>query len=151
MVGGGSAQKLTTNDALAYLKAVKDKFQDQRGKYDEFLEVMKNFKSQRVDTAGVITRVKELFKGHQELILGFNTFLPKGFEITLQPEDGQPPLKKRVEFEEAISFVNKIKVYICLCAKLSQGNYCFSLSYSLRYSLICRQGFREMIVYTNHF
>jgi len=109
MVGGGSAQKLTTNDALAYLKAVKDKFQDQRGKYDEFLEVMKNFKSQRVDTAGVITRVKELFKGHQELILGFNTFLPKGFEITLQPEDGQPPLKKRVEFEEAISFVNKIK------------------------------------------
>ncbi|XP_010477744.1 PREDICTED: paired amphipathic helix protein Sin3-like 3 [Camelina sativa] len=109
MVGGGSAQKLTTNDALAYLKAVKDKFQDQRDKYDEFLEVMKNFKSQRVDTAGVITRVKELFKGHQELILGFNTFLPKGFEITLQPEDGQPPLKKRVEFEEAISFVNKIK------------------------------------------
>ncbi|CAH8253403.1 unnamed protein product [Arabidopsis lyrata] len=109
MVGGGSAQKLTTNDALAYLKAVKDKFQDQREKYDEFLEVMKNFKSQRVDTAGVITRVKELFKGHQELILGFNTFLPKGFEITLQPEDGQPPLKKRVEFEEAISFVNKIK------------------------------------------
>lgn len=66
----------------------------------------------RVDTAGVITRVKELFKGHQELILGFNTFLPKGFEITLQPEDGQPPLKKRVEFEEAISFVNKIKVDI---------------------------------------
>ena len=47
MVGGGSAQKLTTNDALAYLKAVKDKFQDQRGKYDEYLEVMKNFKSQR--------------------------------------------------------------------------------------------------------
>ncbi|KAL1218966.1 Paired amphipathic helix protein Sin3-like 3 [Cardamine amara subsp. amara] len=109
MVGGGNAQKLTTNDALAYLKAVKDKFLDKREKYDEFLEVMKNFKSQRVDTAGVITKVKELFKGHQELILGFNTFLPKGFEITLQPEDGQPPLKKRVEFEEAISFVNKIK------------------------------------------
>jgi Paired amphipathic helix repeat len=31
----------------------------------------------RVDTAGVILRVKELFKGHRELILGFNTFLPK--------------------------------------------------------------------------
>lgn len=47
MVGGGSAQKLTTNDALAYLKAVKDKFQDKREKYDEFLEVMKDFKAQR--------------------------------------------------------------------------------------------------------
>ncbi|PKA53860.1 Paired amphipathic helix protein Sin3-like 4 [Apostasia shenzhenica] len=98
-----STQKLTTNDALAYLKAVKDIFQDNREKYDEFLEVMKDFKSQRIDTSGVIMRVKELFKGHRDLILGFNTFLPKGYEIKL-PED-----KKPVEFQEAISFVNKIK------------------------------------------
>jgi len=52
--------------------------------------------------------VKELFKGHNNLIYGFNTFLPKGYEITL--DDEGPPLKKAVEFEEAISFVNKIKV-----------------------------------------
>ncbi|XP_010551461.1 PREDICTED: paired amphipathic helix protein Sin3-like 3 [Tarenaya hassleriana] len=109
MVGPGGAQKLTTNDALAYLKAVKDKFHDKREQYDEFLEVMKDFKAQRIDTAGVIIRVKELFKGHRELILGFNTFLPKGYEITLLPEDGQPAPKKPVEFEEAINFVNKIK------------------------------------------
>ena len=58
--------------------------------------------------------MKELFKGNRELILGFNTFLPKGFEITLLPEeDDQPPPKKPVEFEEAISFVNKIKVRDC--------------------------------------
>lgn len=50
MVGGGGAQKLTTNDALAYLKAVKDIFQDKREKYDEFLEVMKDFKAQRFDS-----------------------------------------------------------------------------------------------------
>jgi paired amphipathic helix protein Sin3a len=31
----------------------------------------------RIDTAGVIVRVKQLFKGHRGLILGFNTFLPK--------------------------------------------------------------------------
>ena len=62
----------------------------------------------RTDTAGVIKRVKELFKGHNNLIFGFNTFLPKGYEITLD-EDEAPP-KKTVEFEEAISFVNKIKV-----------------------------------------
>ncbi|URD83875.1 Paired amphipathic helix protein [Musa troglodytarum] len=99
----GTTPKLTTNDALAYLKAVKDVFQDKREKYDEFLEVMKDFKSQRIDTNGVIMRVKELFKGHLDLILGFNTFLPKGYEIK-QPEE-----KKPVEFEEAITFVNKIK------------------------------------------
>ncbi|XP_074557091.1 paired amphipathic helix protein Sin3-like 3 isoform X3 [Curcuma longa] len=99
----GTTPKLTTNDALAYLKAVKDIFQDKREKYDEFLEVMKDFKSQRIDTNGVIMRVKELFKGHRDLILGFNTFLPKGYEIKL-PEE-----KKPIEFEEAIDFVNKIK------------------------------------------
>ncbi|XP_021731191.1 paired amphipathic helix protein Sin3-like 4 [Chenopodium quinoa] len=114
MVGGGGAvaptpQRLTTNDALAYLKAVKEMFQEKKEKYDEFLEVMKDFKAQRIDTTGVIARVKDLFKGHRDLILGFNTFLPKGYEITLPPEDDNPPAKKPVEFEEAISFVNKIK------------------------------------------
>ncbi|CAI8587747.1 unnamed protein product [Vicia faba] len=108
MVNGGG-QKLTTNDALSYLKAVKDIFQDKRDKYEDFLEVMKDFKAQRIDTAGVIARVKDLFRGHRDLILGFNTFLPKGYEITLPNEDDQPHSKKPVEFEEAMSFVNKIK------------------------------------------
>ena len=47
MSGGG--QKLTTNDALAYLKVVKDAFHDKKEKYDDFLEVMKDFKDQRFD------------------------------------------------------------------------------------------------------
>ncbi|KAH9619280.1 hypothetical protein KSS87_011947 [Heliosperma pusillum] len=105
--GGGGGQKLTTDDALHYLKEVKEMFQDQREKYEHFLEVMKDFKAQRIDTEGVIAQVKELFKGHNNLIYGFNTFLPKGFEITLDEED--PPPKKVVQFEEAINFVNKIK------------------------------------------
>ncbi|CAM8986310.1 unnamed protein product [Rhodiola kirilowii] len=100
--GEGTSQRRTTNDALTYLKEVKDIFEDQRETYDQFLEVMKNFKAQRTNTAGVIQRVKELFKGHNNLILGFNTFLPKGYEITLEE-------KKTVEFEEAIDFVTKIK------------------------------------------
>ena len=37
---------MTTDDALAYLKAVKERFKDDREKYNEFLEVMKNFKAQ---------------------------------------------------------------------------------------------------------
>lgn len=66
----------------------------------------------RIDTTGVIARVKELFKGHHALILGFNTFLPKGYEITIQEDEPNGPdsVKKPVEFEEAIKFVNKIKV-----------------------------------------
>ncbi|KAJ0971557.1 hypothetical protein J5N97_019516 [Dioscorea zingiberensis] len=98
------ASKLTTNDALAYLKSVKDIFHDKKEKYDEFLEVMKDFKSKRIDTTGVIERVKVLFKGYRHLILGFNTFLPKGYEIKLAAE-----VKKPIDFREAIVFVNKIK------------------------------------------
>lgn len=67
------------------------------------------FVSCRTDTVGVIARVKDLFKGHDNLIFGFNTFLPKGYEITIDVDETPPP-KKTVEFQEAISFVNKIKV-----------------------------------------
>ncbi|XP_073054342.1 paired amphipathic helix protein Sin3-like 3 isoform X2 [Primulina eburnea] len=109
MVTPSSTQRLTTNDALTYLKAVKDIFQDNRNKYDDFLDIMKDFKAQRVGTSGVILRVKELFKGHRHLILGFNAFLPVGYEITLPMEDEPLPKKKPVEFDEAINFVNRIK------------------------------------------
>ncbi|KAI3734669.1 hypothetical protein L6452_14144 [Arctium lappa] len=71
-VGGGrSAQKLTINDALTYLKGVKDMLQDQREKYDMFLDVMKYFTTQMY-----------------------------GYEITVIDEDETPP-KRTVKFEEA--------------------------------------------------
>ena len=98
-------ERLTTYDALSYLREVKTRFQDNKRVYDRFLEVMKEFKAGRcvlppwsmlwpqmtgglltgfcfapacrADTAAVIVQVKELFVGHRELILGFNTFLPK--------------------------------------------------------------------------
>lgn len=76
----------------------------------------------RIDTSGVILKVKELFRGDRDLILGFNAFLPKGYEITLPPEDEPLQKKKPVDFEEAIGFVNKIKVQlqnICHCPLFS--------------------------------
>ncbi|KAL6547201.1 Paired amphipathic helix protein Sin3-like 4 [Orobanche minor] len=89
--------------------AISPRVEPSGDKYDDFLDVMKDFKAQRIDTSGVILKVKELFKGYRDLILGFNTFLPKGFEISLPPEDEPFLRKKPVEFEEAMSFVNKIK------------------------------------------
>jgi histone deacetylase complex regulatory component SIN3 len=84
--GGAAAAGRTLNDALFYLKAVKDKFQDNRAKYEEFIEVLRDFKSERIDMNGVIIRVKTLFNGYPELLLGFSTFLPMGFAIRLQEE-----------------------------------------------------------------
>ena len=81
----------------------------------------------------MIERVKELFAGHRELILGFNTFLPKvwfatscahtcpcmqqlnqvstaplqGYEITLPPEEPQVPTMflMHVELQRLLKWV----------------------------------------------
>jgi paired amphipathic helix protein Sin3a len=48
---------------------------------------MKEFKSQAIDTPGVIQRVSTLFRGHPELIVGFNTFLPPGYKIEMHANE----------------------------------------------------------------
>ncbi|PZC71752.1 hypothetical protein B5X24_HaOG212556 [Helicoverpa armigera] len=80
----GQFQRLKVEDALSYLDQVKYKFNTQPQVYNDFLDIMKEFKSQTIDTPGVITRVSNLFKGHPELIVGFNTFLPPGYKIEVQ-------------------------------------------------------------------
>ena len=77
MAGGAAPpyRQLKVEDALAYLDQVKMKFEDKPEIYNQFLDIMKEFKAQSIDTPGVIERVLHLFNGHRELILGFNTFL----------------------------------------------------------------------------
>jgi len=55
-------------------------------------------RKEKINKVDAISMVKELLKGHHDLLLGFNTFLPKGCEFTL-------PLE-----EEAINYVNKISI-----------------------------------------
>ena len=82
--GGGGMRELRVEDALVYLDDVKREFGDRPRIYNEFLEIMKNFKSQEVDPPGVINRVSKLFRGYNNLILGFNKFLPDGYKISLE-------------------------------------------------------------------
>uniref|UniRef100_A0A8C6Q954 SIN3 transcription regulator family member B n=1 Tax=Nothobranchius furzeri TaxID=105023 RepID=A0A8C6Q954_NOTFU len=143
------------NYALSYLDQVKIRFANDPGIYNKFLDIMKEFKSQSIDTPGVINRVSQLFHGHPDLVLGFNAFLPPGYRIEV-PKNGMTsevkaassdsisstptgppeppsrlslPLTSResqnqatsssvsppasetspVEFDSAISYVNKIK------------------------------------------
>ncbi|EHB15876.1 Paired amphipathic helix protein Sin3b, partial [Heterocephalus glaber] len=131
-------------DALTYLDQVKIRFGSDPATYNGFLEIMKEFKSQSIDTPGVIRRVSQLFHEHPDLIVGFNAFLPLGYRIDI-PKNGkiniQSPLMSQenshghgdctedfrqqapykedkpqgplesdsVEFNNAISYVNKIK------------------------------------------
>uniref|UniRef100_A0A671YN66 Paired amphipathic helix protein Sin3b n=1 Tax=Sparus aurata TaxID=8175 RepID=A0A671YN66_SPAAU len=129
-------QKLKVEDALSYLDQVKIRFANDPGIYNKFLDIMKEFKSQSIDTPGVINRVSQLFHGHPDLVLGFNAFLPPGYRIEV-PRNGvaflqsplslpltsresqnqattssvSPPASETspVEFDSAISYVNKIK------------------------------------------
>uniref|UniRef100_A0A8C1ALE1 Paired amphipathic helix protein Sin3b n=1 Tax=Cyprinus carpio carpio TaxID=630221 RepID=A0A8C1ALE1_CYPCA len=107
-------------DALSYLDQVKIRFGNDPGIYNKFLDIMKEFKSQSIDTPGVINRVSQLFHGHPDLVLGFNAFLPPGYRIEIpkngmaflqSPPSSQVGLFKHypVEFDSAISYVNKIK------------------------------------------
>jgi paired amphipathic helix protein Sin3a len=77
-------QRLKVEDALSYLDQVKLQFGNQPQVYNDFLDIMKEFKSQSIDTPGVISRVSNLFRGHPDLIVGFNTFLPPGFKIEVR-------------------------------------------------------------------
>ncbi|KUI70868.1 Paired amphipathic helix protein pst1 [Cytospora mali] len=79
--GMNQGQQPILNDALSYLDQVKVQFSEQPDVYNRFLDIMKDFKSQTIDTPGVINRVSELFAGHPNLIQGFNTFLPPGYRI----------------------------------------------------------------------
>lgn len=90
-----SYKELKVEDALLYLDQVKLEFSDKPHIYNEFLEIMKNFKAQSIDTPGVIQRVKKLFRGYNKLILGFNTFLPDGgnckIELTEEEQAMEAP------------------------------------------------------------
>ncbi|NWW58545.1 SIN3B protein, partial [Ifrita kowaldi] len=75
-------------DALSYLDQVKIRFGSDPATYNGFLEIMKEFKSQSIDTPGVIRRVSQLFHEHPDLIVGFNAFLPLGYRIEI-PKNGK--------------------------------------------------------------
>ncbi|CAN8067231.1 unnamed protein product [Agarophyton chilense] len=78
------SRQLKVEDALAYLEQVKSQFADCPKVYNHFLDIMKEFKAQTIDTGEVIRRVSTLFQGRSKLILGFNTFLPPGYRIELR-------------------------------------------------------------------
>jgi paired amphipathic helix protein Sin3a len=82
---GNQYRQVKFENALDFLDQVKLQFANQPKVYNQFLDIMKDFKAQCIDTPGVIARVSELFKGHRNLILGFNTFLPPGYKIEKVP------------------------------------------------------------------
>ncbi|GLJ48018.1 hypothetical protein SUGI_1014100 [Cryptomeria japonica] len=94
-------------EAQSYLILVKEHFKNDRGKYAGFIQILNDFRSKTCDTIGVITRLKKLFKGHK-LLLSFNKFLPRGFEILFPLKDFIRK-KHQVQLEEAVIYIRKVK------------------------------------------
>jgi hypothetical protein len=79
---------LNITHALSYLDAIKSQFHYEPGPYNQFLDIMIEFKSERIDTPGVIKRVSGLFRLHPMLIEGLNVFLPSGYTIMFETSPG---------------------------------------------------------------
>ncbi|MBA0766796.1 hypothetical protein Gotri_015800, partial [Gossypium trilobum] len=90
---GSTSSEETRNATERYLKEVTKTFEDQQ---------------EKTDVAGVVERVKELFKGHNNLLKGFNFFLPVGDEITIDKDE--PPLETMAGFREILDFIRVVKV-----------------------------------------
>ncbi|KAF1876991.1 hypothetical protein Lal_00012349 [Lupinus albus] len=102
------SRRLTTNDALLYLKEIKTVFTEDMEKYEYFLKILIDFKENRIGRNDVIEAAKDLFKGHDHLLLGLNNFLPRGYEIQLplvNEESSEPVLG----IQDPTDFKNKFK------------------------------------------
>mmetsp|Transcript_8598 Transcript_8598/g.13206 ORF Transcript_8598/g.13206 Transcript_8598/m.13206 type:complete len:446 (+) Transcript_8598:7-1344(+) len=75
------------NDALCYIEDVKKRFAERPIIYYKFLDLLKEFRSQKKDTLMILQEVSTLFSNHTDLLLGFNSFLPFGYKIIVREDD----------------------------------------------------------------
>ena len=77
--------ELTLSDAMAYFELVKETLGADSPLYVDFLDVMRDMKEQNEPLSNVVARIRVIFKGHSELLIGFNAFLPKDHRIEATP------------------------------------------------------------------
>ena len=67
---------------LSYLGQIKYKLDKKQPQvYNNFLDILRQFNSQSIDIEEVIAWVSLFSRGHPELLVGFNAFLPPGYKI----------------------------------------------------------------------
>lgn len=111
---------VTPGIALAYVYQVRIEFKDEPHVYNQFLDLMKDFKVGQITAEDVIGRLAALFRGHKDLLLGFNTFLPKGCKLIVT-EDGDGVLQSTNPEEAAKVEQNDVTVCAC-CGAVNRGS-----------------------------
>ncbi|KAL5514404.1 hypothetical protein ACEPAG_2492 [Sanghuangporus baumii] len=73
--------ELDVDSILTYLEYVKSVFSSSPDEYNNLEDILKDLRHQSIDFHDIIQRVTTLFAGYPELIKGFNTFLPPGYQV----------------------------------------------------------------------
>ena len=78
---GSGLYKSDLDATVEYIKGVKKTFVFKPEVYHKFMGFLEEYHSQKINEVGAIRHVVELFRGHANLILAFNAFLPPGYGI----------------------------------------------------------------------
>ncbi|WJX90610.1 hypothetical protein P8452_72486 [Trifolium repens] len=113
--------RLVRLEAAAFISQVKVVFKDNNEKYSEFIQVMKDFNHNKTDALSIVfffflrlsivEMVIKLFKGHTDLLLEFNKFMPEGYlseQISLVPLYYDHNQGHQLVIKDA--FLNKVKL-----------------------------------------
>lgn len=73
--------------AQSYVSKIRKRFRNDREVYKKFLKLLQNYQEDQKSVKEVHDRVKELFKGHPDLLIEFKQFLPD------PPDNDAPPAK----------------------------------------------------------
>lgn len=119
--------------AAEYIQLINERFGAGSDVIKEYVLLLKAFQKKKLDTFAVIQKVKTLFHGHDDVIMGFNVFLPANTQIrfpsvipdfqTLAIEGGELDQAKSrasaqlqtgdspaaVNFDDCINYVNKVR------------------------------------------
>ncbi|KFY47819.1 hypothetical protein V496_10428 [Pseudogymnoascus sp. VKM F-4515 (FW-2607)] len=84
----GQERRVTSSEAVSYVKQIQLEFVDQPDIYSTFLHILKDYESKVIGFPGIVTRISELFAGHPNLIQGLNRFLPPRYQTESDSSNG---------------------------------------------------------------
>ncbi|XP_052190901.1 paired amphipathic helix protein Sin3-like 2 [Diospyros lotus] len=100
----GNTQEVTYDDALTYLREVKQRFSNQDGAYKSFLKII-NMYSTKQDITEVYGEVATFLTDHPDLLVEFEKFLPDG-TIPLSAKD-VPLIKNDMDGDKSVEKLQK--------------------------------------------
>jgi histone deacetylase complex regulatory component SIN3 len=83
----------TQPDAVTYIKNVQERTANEPELFNQFLDVLRVFREEgaNANMRDIAERIVTILQTYPELVIGFNTFLPDGYEIQMNVNNPQQP------------------------------------------------------------